>query len=91
VDWNKGTAARWIMGTSERPHSLPVYLGDDASDEDAFSALSAGITVRVGRAAETSAHYHLEYQESVREFLIWLAELDDSLLQSLAAMGRQRK
>jgi trehalose 6-phosphate phosphatase len=91
VNWNKGTAARWIMETSERPHSLPVYLGDDASDEDAFSALSAGITVRVGPAAETSAQYHLEYQEAVREFLIWLAELDDSLLQSLAAMGRQRK
>jgi trehalose 6-phosphate phosphatase len=85
VDWNKGTAACWIVGTSERPHSLPVYLGDDATDEDAFSALSAGITVRVGRAAATSAQYHLEYQEAVPEFLIWLAEFDDSL----AARGRQ--
>lgn len=87
VGWNKGTAARWIVETSERPNSLPVYLGDDATDEDAFSAVSAGITVRVGRAAETSAHYHLDSQEAVRKFLVWLAELDDSLSQSLAPPG----
>jgi trehalose 6-phosphate phosphatase len=79
VDWNKGTAACWIVETSERPHSLPVYLGDDATDEDAFSALSAGITVRVGRATATAAQYHVDYQEAVREFIIWLARLDDRL------------
>jgi trehalose 6-phosphate phosphatase len=88
VNWNKGTAARWIVGASERPDALPVYLGDDATDEDAFSALPAGITVRVGRTAETSAQYHLEYQEAVPEFLMWLAELDDSLSECLAARGR---
>ncbi len=91
VDWNKGTAGRWIMETSERQHSLPVYLGDDASDEDAFTALSAGIMVRVGPTAETSAQYHLEYQEAVGEFLRWLEELDDSLSQTLSAVERQRK
>jgi trehalose-6-phosphatase len=56
-------------------------LGDDVTYEDAFSALPAGITVRVGRAGETSAKYHLGYQEAVLEFLTWLAELDDSPLQ----------
>jgi trehalose-6-phosphatase len=65
-----------------------VYLGDDATDEDAFSALAAGITVRVGRTAETSAQYHLEYQGAVREFLIWLAEFDDSRSECLPARGR---
>jgi trehalose 6-phosphate phosphatase len=81
VNWNKGTAVQWILIAAERPGAMPVYLGDDVTDEDAFSALPAGITVRVGRAGESSAKYHLEYQEAVLEFLTWLAELDDSPLQ----------
>jgi trehalose 6-phosphate phosphatase len=77
VNWNKGYAARWIMESSGCPGALPIYLGDDSTDEDAFSALSFGITVRIGRAAETAAQYQLEYQEEAEEFLAWLAELDD--------------
>jgi trehalose 6-phosphate phosphatase len=78
VAWDKGTAAQWILRSSGSPDALPVCIGDDATDEDAFSALAAGITVRVGRTDETSAHYQLEYQEAVPEFLAWLAELDDN-------------
>jgi len=77
VPWDKGRAAQWILRSSGSPGALPVCIGDDATDEDAFSALAAGITVRVGRTDETSAHYQLEYQEAVAEFLSWLAELDD--------------
>jgi trehalose-phosphatase len=77
LNWNKGAAAQWILASSGSPDALPVYLGDHATDEDAFSALAAGITVRIGRTAETSAQYQVEYQEAVREFLAWLAELDD--------------
>jgi trehalose-6-phosphatase len=64
------------MRSSGKEDALPVFLGDDSTDEDAFAALAKGITVRVGRATETVARYQLEYQESVREFLAWLAELD---------------
>jgi len=76
VNWHKGTAARWIMMASGYRDGMPVYLGDDATDEDAFVSLASGITVRVGRTTETSAKYHLEYQESTAEFLAWLAELE---------------
>ena len=79
VNWNKGTAARWILEASGNRDALPVYLGDDTTDEDAFSALPAGITIRVGRAAQTAAQFELEYQEDVSEFLQWLAEFDDGL------------
>lgn len=79
VNWNKGAAAQWILESSGAGDALPIYLGDHATDEDAFSALAAGITVRIGRTAETSAQYQLEYQEAVGEFLAWLAELDDCL------------
>jgi trehalose-phosphatase len=75
VEWDKGAAALWIMRSSGKQDALPVFLGDDSTDEDAFAALSNGITVRVGRATETNARYRLEYQESVGEFLAWLAEL----------------
>jgi trehalose 6-phosphate phosphatase len=78
VNWNKGAAAQWILESSRSGDALPVYLGDHTTDEDAFSALTAGITVRIGRTAETSAQYQLEYQEAVGEFLAWVAELDDT-------------
>lgn len=84
VNWNKGAAAQWILESSGRGDALPVYLGDHATDEDAFSALAAGITVRIGPTAETSAQYQLEYQEAVGEFLAWLAELDDCLSRQTA-------
>ena len=87
VNWNKGAAAQWILESSGGEDALPIYLGDHATDEDAFSALAAGITVRIGRTAETSAQYQLEYQEAVGEFLAWLAELDDDLSRQTAKPG----
>ena len=76
VDWNKGNAARWIMGLSGYPDSLALYIGDDTSDEDALIALDSGITVKVGPGVETAAKYSLENQGRVGEFLAWLVRLD---------------
>jgi trehalose 6-phosphate phosphatase len=39
--------------------ALPVYLGDDLSDEPAFAALSRGLTILVGCPRRTRAHYRL--------------------------------
>jgi trehalose 6-phosphate phosphatase len=75
VDWDKGMAVRWIQQSSAHPHALPIYIGDDSTDEDAFLALPQGITVSVGKCRETSAQYFLERQELVPEFLLWLSEL----------------
>jgi trehalose 6-phosphate phosphatase len=82
VNWNKGTAARWILASTGRLDALPVYVGDDATDEDAFSVLADGITVRVGRTPETLAHYQLECQQEVEPFLAWLGETDDRRSES---------
>ena len=79
VNWNKGTAARWILTASGEPNALPVYVGDDVTDEDAFSSLPEGITVKVGTSAGTSAKYCLEYQDEVAEFLCWLTELEKTI------------
>jgi trehalose 6-phosphate phosphatase len=75
VDWHKGRAVRWIKETCEIPGSLSIYLGDDVTDEDAFSALPLGITIAVGKCVRTTARYCLERQEEVHEFLAWLAEV----------------
>jgi trehalose 6-phosphate phosphatase len=74
VNWHKGMAVRWIKEAAGMQKAVPVYVGDDLTDEDAFTALPEGITVNVGRAVTTSARYYIERQEAVQQFLVWLAE-----------------
>ena len=75
VNWNKGSAVRWIEAKLDRGPALTVFVGDDITDEDAFAALPDGITVRVGPHGKTSARYHLPTQESVPELLFWFADV----------------
>lgn len=75
TNWHKGAAALWIKRRLNPGNALPIYLGDDATDEDAFRALPDGITVKVGEAgdpAATSARYRVPDPPSVHEFLTWL-------------------
>ena len=64
VDWDKGKAVKFLLekrhGADWPRQTLPVYLGDDETDEDAFLALrDHGITVRVGNPSspKTAARY----------------------------------
>ncbi|WP_459194815.1 trehalose-phosphatase [Halosimplex sp. J119] len=67
VDWDKGRAVELL--TDEAPDEfLPMYVGDDVTDEDAFRVLEDGIGVLVGER-ETAADYRLERPRDVREFL----------------------
>jgi trehalose 6-phosphate phosphatase len=71
----KGVSVRKAL-SGARKTILPIYVGDDSTDEPAFTAVREGITVRVGPACETRAHYRLRDPDEVREFLIRLeAEL----------------
>lgn len=57
--WNKGKAALWILHNLAAGH-LPVYVGDDVTDEDAFSVLRPlGITILVGKNRKTVAQYRM--------------------------------
>jgi trehalose 6-phosphate synthase/phosphatase len=71
--WNKGDAVAWIadnLGTG----TVPVYIGDDVTDEDAFRALKGrGLSISVGGSAY--ADYYVRRQEEV-----------DLLLERLVAM-----
>jgi len=86
VYWNKGNAANWIRAHAAEPNSLALYLGDDATDEDAFAALADDITIKVGAVSESLAHFHLINTEEVREFLRWL--IDEHLTAHLLCDGR---
>jgi trehalose 6-phosphate phosphatase len=74
VDWNKGTAVRWVQEAKGTAKTLSFYLGDDSTDEDAFRALPDGITIRVGQVKSTAARYYLPRQSRVMHFLAWLLE-----------------
>ncbi len=49
--------------------ALPIYIGDDTSDEGAFAALRLGLTIRVGRSRRTQARFTLRNPQEVRIFL----------------------
>jgi len=72
VYWHKGEAVRWLLGYIGQPDALVVFVGGDPTDEDAFAALPAGVTVRVGCGPETAAKYHVDGPDGVRKFLEWL-------------------
>ena len=65
---DKGAAVRRELAAI-RFHAMPVYAGDDLSDEPAFAALRHGITVYVGRIRPTHAHFRLADAGEVRQFL----------------------
>jgi alpha,alpha-trehalase len=80
IDWHKGRAVRWLIEALELDLSevLPVYIGDDVTDEDAFRALKGdglGILVRdPAEPHETAARYALESPDEVRRFFETLLE-----------------
>lgn len=81
VEWDKGKALDWLMDRLELDidATVPMYLGDDVTDEDAFAMLAGrGLGIVVGRDGEpTLADYALEDPEEVRELLGRLADSID--------------
>jgi trehalose 6-phosphate phosphatase len=83
VDWDKGRAVLYLLGALglDTGDVMPLYLGDDVTDEDAFRALAGrGIGIFVGRAGDpeiagrtTCAEYVLVDVDEVRRFLVGLA------------------
>jgi len=81
-DWDKGKIALWLLEAYRKMHpsdiSLPIFLGDDVTDEAAFDALGTqGVGVFVGRHRESAARYFVQDVSHVYEFLRkvsgWLA------------------
>ena len=77
IDWNKGKAMLWLLETLglEGRNVLPIYIGDDRTDEDAFRALEQqGIGIVVTeQSPPTAASYSLKNPAEVEQFLAVLA------------------
>jgi trehalose 6-phosphate phosphatase len=83
IDWDKGKAVLYLLEALDlnREDVVPIYAGDDITDEDAFEALKGrGIGIFVGRADDpevsgrtTSADYVLHTTQEVEQFLNALA------------------
>jgi trehalose 6-phosphate phosphatase len=81
VDWDKGKTLRWVLDHIPEAGAgrlLPVYLGDDITDEDAFDAVrddGVGIVVRHTEDGDraTAARYALDSPERVVAFTEQLA------------------
>ena len=76
VAWTKGDAVLRIKAEVERQSRRAawlIYLGDDVTDEDAFSAVGAGgMTIAVGDRPGTAA-FRLPNPDAVERFLRQLA------------------
>jgi len=76
VEWNKGHAVRWLLERYSSAAALPIYIGDDTTDEDAFAALPEdALTVRVGWLPETRARFWVPDVCAVRRLLLAIYEL----------------
>jgi trehalose-phosphatase len=73
IDWDKGKAVLWLLETLELEHgnALPIYIGDDRTDEDAFRALEKrGVGILVSEQPQaTAANYRLQDPDEVERFL----------------------
>ena len=78
--WGKGRAVLWLFSRQKSlepdKRILPIYVGDDATDEDAFKTLkNDGLTVFVGNPRKSDAQYCLKGTKEVFEFLKSLSDL----------------
>ena len=74
IDWNKGEAVRWVLGelNDQGDDVLPVYVGDDLTDEDAFRVLAGqgvSVAVRHEETRSTAADYIVNDVPQVKRFL----------------------
>lgn len=86
IDWDKGKALSWLLQKLElnRNNMLPMYIGDDLTDEDALREIEdrgIGILVR-DEERETHANYILEdtceVQLFLRKLCLYLEEVNEA-------------
>jgi trehalose 6-phosphate phosphatase len=75
VAWDKGQAIRWIRDRLGLSAALPIVLGDDVTDEDAFVAFDDALTICINPRRPTAARYCLTDPDEVRQFLAWIAQI----------------
>ena len=76
IDWNKGSAVEWILNCLKRG-LVPLYIGDDVTDEDAFLCVrDYGFGILVSEDyPKTYARYSLKNTDEVHKFLTKIYEI----------------
>ena len=74
---DKGDALKTLMMTPAMAGTLPLFFGDDVTDENGFAAAArlGGAGILVGRSRETVAQYRLDSVEAVHD---WIADALDA-------------
>jgi len=72
--WDKGKIVLWLLARQKLilhgKEIIPIYIGDDITDEDAFKSLrKQGVTVFVGKNKPSHAQFYLRNPQEVRDFL----------------------
>jgi trehalose 6-phosphate phosphatase len=70
IDGKRG-AVRALLSTVP-PGTLPIFVGDDITDEKAFGVIPHGLTIHVGVGRRTNAHFLLRNPKEVHIFLLKL-------------------
>lgn len=95
IEWDKGTTLDWLLehiegsdNATDSDPMLPIYVGDDITDEDAFDAVQfdgVGIVVRHPEDGDrpSASLFSLENPSAVCEFVRRLAaDLEEEAAQS---------
>jgi len=71
IEWNKGKAIERLTELlAVRTKLMRIYIGDDQTDEDAFSVLGKrDISIRVGAKKGSRARYYCRGSGEVATFL----------------------
>jgi trehalose 6-phosphate phosphatase len=72
---DKGVAVRKLLRQPALRGALPIYFGDDFSDEPAFAAAEKGISILVGKRRTTRAQFCLRGPAEVAEALSRMEEM----------------
>lgn len=74
VYWDKGDATLWLVRKLGED-GIPIYIGDDKTDEDVFRKINKGLTILISKSRRHSdARYYLKSAEDVHKLLYRLLD-----------------
>ncbi len=94
MEWDKGSAVLWLLDALglDGPDLVPIYVGDDTTDEDAFAALERrGLGILVSEMPRsTRAAYVVKNPDEVHDLLSKIAGLPQNRRDDESASGALR-